>query len=458
MSKILAWIHALPAMPQLLKEEQLLEQIIVSAFQSDTGGQNARQIFRGNFKDFSDFIQKPTKQDGIDIILPAKDVLYTRVSVPSKSRNRILQALPFIIEDEVINDINSQFIALGEMKNGHCNIAVVNRSILHTIYAQFKKLAIPLSRISSEIFLLPWHTDKWSMTIMDNKVYIRTGAQAGLVIDAENIDFAFNFLLKSSDKEKLTSGSGEANSEEKSEEHTKEQAVNSGPIDKAMLKPPESIIVYVQKETELTDKINRLASDHSISFELEKSNLLKLALSAIPSGINLLQGEFSPDKLKSSSLPFKWTLITMLVLWLVSQVVFMGYQWHLNKNQLASLETSLEQLYFQTFPESKRLIDVRAQAESKYQQLQARTSSSDSFLALLGVVGDKLRHFKDVRIKTLHYNEGILQMDVQSKGFFFNDLKKALQDKKNIIVQEKSSSRIEGEVHSTLIFRLENSL
>ena len=59
-------------------------------------------------------------------------------------------------------------------------------------------------------------------------------------------------------------------------------------------------------------------------------------------------------------------------------------------------------------------------------------------------------------INSMRYNDGVLQLDVVSKGFIFNKLKSVLQNKHNLIVEEKSSSRIDGEVHSVLNFKTKN--
>ncbi|MCU7817380.1 MAG: hypothetical protein KZQ57_00545, partial [gamma proteobacterium symbiont of Lucinoma myriamae] len=77
--------------------------------------------------------------------------------------------------------------------------------------------------------------------------------------------------------------------------------------------------------------------------------------------------------------------------------------------------TQLESLYFKTFPDSRRLIDVRSQTENQYKQLKKNSASHSSFLGLLGLVGEELHRNKDFKINSLRYNDGVLQVDISSR-------------------------------------------
>lgn len=448
---MILWFHAFPDEPEVIIDSQLFEQINLSAFHVASGNERAKKLFSGHFNDFIDFAANNNPFNDVEVILPASEVLYSSVAVPSKSRNRIMQALPFLLDDYLVSGMEKEHIALGDVASGQCNIAIVKHYIIENIFNQFKKLSLPVSIMTSEIFQLPWHQGKWSMCFLHNDVLIRTGAQSGVTGSIQNIDFIFSLLMKHSDlnEEEL---SNDESATEKTKSLTGQDDL-TGSL-------PDSFIIYTSENTESIERISAIAQEHSIQLEIVKDNILKLALCEHINksdshrwGINLLQGKYLAANLNQVKIPFKKTLAAVFILFLFSQIFFMGYQWISYNNSVNQFETQLEQLYFNTFPDSKRLIDVRTQAESKLMQVQKRSSTRRSFLSLLGLVGDEIRRNKEIEIQALQYNDGILQLNIISKGFIFNDLKSSLENN-NMTVEDRSSSRIKGKVHSLISFKL----
>ena len=445
------WFHSFPDEPEVIIDSQLFEQINLSAFQAASDNEHAKRLFTGHFNDFIDFAANNNSFKDVAVILPASEVLYTNVSVPSKSRNRIMQALPFLLDDFLVADIEKQHIALGDVASGQCNIAIVKHYIIEKIYNQFKKLSLPVSIMTSEIFQLPWYEGKWSMCFLHDNVLIRTGTQSGLTGSIDNLDFIFGLLLNNSDLNQQ-----ELSNDDSGIENTK----NLNRQDNLTSSLPDSFVIYTSENSESIERIAAIAQEHSIQLEIVKDNILKLALcehinksDSYRWGINLLQGKYLAANLRNVKIPFKKTMAAVFILFIFSQIFFMGYQWLSYNNSVNQFETQLEQLYFNTFPDSKRLIDVRTQAESKLMQVQKRSSTRRSFLSLLGLVGDEIRRNKDIEIQALQYNDGILQLNIISKGFIFNDLKSSLENN-NMTVEDRSSSRIKGKVHSLISFKL----
>lgn len=449
-NKMLVWFHSFPEEPEVIIESQLFEQINVSAFSVVNEDQRAKKLFSGLFNEFIDFVSQDNLYTDVEIILPAKEVLLTRVSIPSKSKKRIFQALPFLLDENLIKKIDGQHFSLGHIASDQCNIAIVTNYIIDIIYQQFKALSLPVSKISSEIFQLPWYPDKWSFGFLRDSVLIRTGAQSGLAINVHNMDFAFRLLLNNAMPDDTSQSDGS-------------EAKDNQPDTKTGI--PDSIIIYALENAENIEKIATIANEYLIETEVVKGSLLNFAVSDTAlqatkdtenNGINLLQGKYYASDFKPVKIPFVKSLAVIFSLWFFSQVFFMAYQWTSQKNELHKLDLQLEAIYFKTFPESKRLIDVRSQAESQLKQLKRKSVSNSSFFSLLAIVGEEIRRNRDIKINSLRYNNGVLQLDIVSKGFIFNKLKTVLQNKHNLMIEEKSSSRIDGEVHSVLNFKTKN--
>lgn len=448
---MIVWFHSFPEEPEVIIESQLLEHINMSAFRAADENHRAKKLFSGHFYEFIDFVAKEKKYNDVEIILPATEVLLTKVTVPSKSSKRIMQALPFLLDENLINNIDKQYFALGHINSSQCNIAIVTNFIIDIIYNQFKALSLPVSKMSSEIFLLPWYKDKWSFGFLRDNILIRTDAQSGLAINVRNMDFAFRLLLNNAMPD-------DDQESEEPELKDKQQDAKTG--------IPDAIVIYTQENSDNIEKLSSIADEYLIKTEVVKGSLLNFAVSDTSlkttkqdtdtSGINLLQGKYHAASFKPVKIPFLKTLAVVFSLWFASQIFFMGYQWTSNNNVLKRLDSQLADLYFKTFPDSKRLIDVRSQAAGQFKQLQRNSTSNNSFFSLLGLVGEEIQRNRDIKINNMRYNDGVLQLDIISKGFVFNKLKSILQKKHNLIVEEKSSSRIAGKVHSTLNFKTKN--
>ncbi len=436
MNSIIIWFHCFPKDVGVITEQSLFEQTRLSVFKSSCDTPETKAIFSGQFAEFIDFIAANGPFHDVEVVLPASEVLYAHVAVPSKSRNRIIAALPFLLDDFLVHDISQQHFALGDIDSEQTHVAIVRHEIMRHLFEQFKKMSLPVSVMTSEIFKLPWQTHQWSIGFLSDSVLIRTGKQQGSSHDLHHVDFILRLLL------------------------------NDLMIDEEqdpVTNFPESFIIYAPQKSESVEKIIAIAQEFSIDVECVEEDFIERSLSEkntikkttpTSNGINLMQGPYLPAHLTPVNIPFKKTLISALILCFISQFAWMGYQWKSYEQSLETFQTELEQLYFKTFPESKRLIDVRSQTQSKLMQVQKQSTSKHSFLSLLGRVGVEIQRHKGIRIQSMRYNDGILQLDVLSKGFIFNQLKSNLEKTQELLVEEKSSSRIKGEVHSVISFRL----
>src|SRR5689334_16197691 len=59
-------------------------------------------------------------------IVPAEDVLLTKIQLPKMNRARLMQAVPFALEDELIADVDTLHFAVGEYEaDKELTVAVV---------------------------------------------------------------------------------------------------------------------------------------------------------------------------------------------------------------------------------------------------------------------------------------------------------------------------------------------
>jgi len=449
------WFHSLPEDTDNIIENELFEQIQLSVFQINNKIQVENNIFSGNFNEFINFIAQQTSYKEIEIFLPADKVLLTQVSIPSNSKRRIMQALPFLLDEQLLNNSDEYYFAPGDISRGHCNVAIVKKHSFTLLYNQFKKLSLPVSMLSSEIFLLPWHSDSWSVAFMHSDILIRTGAQSGLAVSIENSEFILQLLLNNARSVNTHNSDTEAG----------QQAIDETEVESieqtASLELPEIMTIYTEQNTLNIKKISTIAEQYQIKTKVVNNELADIAITEEAlilrnddkSIINLLQGQYHADNFKTDSVPYFKSLVAVIFLFVLSQMTLMAFQWMSLNDELNNLDGQLEALYFKTFPESKRLVDIRVQTESNFKQLKKNTAIKSSFFNLLGLVVREVRLDKNSKINALKYNDGILQLEIISHDFVTNRLKSALYAKHKIIVEKASLARIDGKVHATLNFK-----
>ena len=63
------------------------------------------------------------------VLVPGTDVILTSVTVPTRNRNRMAAAVPYLLEEQLAADVDESHFALGERDaEGRVAVAVVSRA------------------------------------------------------------------------------------------------------------------------------------------------------------------------------------------------------------------------------------------------------------------------------------------------------------------------------------------
>lgn len=137
------------------------------------------------------------KDDETFVIVPAEDVLLTHAILPKLSRERLKQALPFALEEQLVADVNQLHFATADREpDGTLPVAVVAIDKMKEWLALLAASNISPHVMTPSTLALPFTPDHFHVYNCDNVSLIRTGKFSGCTLNTENLtDFIEAHLM-----------------------------------------------------------------------------------------------------------------------------------------------------------------------------------------------------------------------------------------------------------------------
>ncbi|MEE9343087.1 MAG: type II secretion system protein GspL [Gammaproteobacteria bacterium] len=306
------------------------------------------------------------------VLVPSEDVRLVQTKIPGRNRQKILQAVPYALEEQFAEDVEALHFAIGPVQeNNTYPVAVVSRTQMDRWFEALRDNQLTADQMIVETQALPFHADAWSMLIEEDRSLIRSGLYEGLVTDTANVMTFFE----------LYAGRDDA---------------------------PEQVRVYGDTVVDLGIIDAVMDDDH----EVKPLQLFARGI-ANKQSIDLLQGKYSQkDNIRELLNPWRVTAALFLA-GLVTLLFSSGLDYAQLSKQKNTLASKIEQLYRDTFPNAKRVVNPRVQMEQKLKKLQSQTgTSSASFLFLMGQTGDVLRETQGITINGANFRDGHLELEL----------------------------------------------
>lgn len=119
------------------------------------------------------------------VLLSAADMLLTQVTIPAGSSRQFNAMLPYLIEDEVAQDIDELHISLLGKSGDQAFIAALDRAWLQTMLEQLRAVGIEPKRVVPDVLALPVNNEGISALQLDQQWLLRKGEFSGLAVDGE---------------------------------------------------------------------------------------------------------------------------------------------------------------------------------------------------------------------------------------------------------------------------------
>lgn len=344
-------------------------------------------------------------------LVPGIDCLLTTVKIPGRSnRQKLLRAIPYALEEQLSDEVEDLHFAVGKANaGGEYPVAIVAARRMDAYLEAFRAVGLDVIQVIPDLLATPWTENRTNIVVDGAVALVRTGPSGGYAVDTENLALFFDIAPKEDDDETVP---------EATRVH---MYIPAGSI------PPELPVSDIEVE------------------QYNGDALALLARGLDTGSIDLLQGAYSrTQEWGRLWRPWRATAALLVAGFLLSHVA-MGIDYYRLGKESDSLGTRIEEIYRQTFPGTKRVVDARVQMEQQLAQLQRRQGSGGQFLVLLARSGDVLRNAKEIEISGASYRAGRLDVELSAASLqVLEELKQTLSGR-GLTVEIQSATTEAGQ-------------
>ncbi|WP_261816444.1 type II secretion system protein GspL [Vibrio gallicus] len=338
------------------------------------------------------------------LLLDSCDVILHEVEVPAGATRQLATMLPFLLEDDVAQDVDELHFTILKQTGTRAWTAAIERDYLSQCVEHFKQAGIELSRVIPDVLVLPNLESDITVMPFANHYLIRHDEFSGFSIEQlllPVINEQLPFVTSAQDQDDDTSPAA----------------------DPLKVDCFESIPEPLQGRSDLECRI--------VNSELPMQVLAK---NAQLSSLTLLSGEFKRQSswLKNVRVWRTPAIAAGILLALFSVKTFV----HVNQieSQAAAYRTESERIFRSVFPDKRRIPTVsylKRQMTDETTRLSGGTVEAPMLTWLIEVQA-ALKDNKNVKIQNLKYdgNRDELRIQAQANDFqTFEKIRVALSEK-----------------------------
>ncbi len=350
------------------------------------------------------------------LLVPGEDVFLARLSIPTQNRQRLLKAVPYALEDQLLDDVDGLHFALGRRRDGAIDVAVVARHKMDQWLGRLREFGLVPERLVADVFALPRPQQAWHACHDNDRVLVRPDLLPPLVMDADNWSELLPLAMAEAEASGQTSRrlrlwicSG------------RELPSPRAPLEMERLPCPDGLLSLLP-ETGLGDE-----------------------------AIDLLQGDYSRHE-QLGKLWRPWRLAAGLALMvLLLQVLATAYDNTRLRQQQQALREQAVAIYKTAFPEARKVVNPRVQMQRKLEQLRGGGKDGGDFLPLLAGVGKVLRSSRGVDLRSIRFKKGELDLEIEVPSLQrIDELKQKLAGEGGLEVEIQSAASQDGKVRGRL--------
>lgn len=341
--------------------------------------------------------------EGVRLIglIPGDEALFCFADIPAKQARFIRQALPFAVEEQLAQDVDSVHLALGGKDTGGegYQVAAIDHQRMGLWLNSFLDWeGAELDAIYPDAALVPLQDHDWAICLGEDMALLSSRRGEWMTMRAENLSVFGQTLAVPSEDE---------------------------------VAAEVQVVVYGTDETFATHEtiLSALVGTPRLSVHREPMTgaIVELLASAhyhhAAEPVNLCQGQYVPSNGDDGVLRAWRPAIAIAAVWFVLLLggqLAMGYY---HNQQAASLEDQAMAIYQQAFPEDRRATprNVRRMIEAQI-QLAGEKGGDAGFLPLMKYTGRQYQQQagnQSIRFNSVNYtsSRGELVVDVRADSY-----------------------------------------
>lgn len=340
-------------------------------------------------------LAKTLENTPVIALINAAHVRVVRTKVPGRSEAQAKQAAPYVIEEDLINEVDELRIHVSKTDNqGDRLITAYEGQAIEDIWQQFGELGIELSALTPDASLIA--SARQSLTAIQAHDCVMFGYHDGLYasVDYELFPLLLARLIRD---ENLT--------------------------DISIVKTSDAKI-SAQYNEQLRDQLSSEGTNLTIQLEDTADPALSCILSrlhpafAADSVVNLL-----PDSVRNKdALGISSTKAYLLAAGLAAIALLghIGFSWSYNQSaaqELAALQLQQQNIFRDGFPEISRVVNAEAQAQQRLKELKELGPPPAEFLGVLHASTTFLEqnNTQELQLTGFSFADGVLLLRTESK-------------------------------------------
>ena len=346
---------------------------------------------------------------GVNVLVPAPDVLLTTVQLPpSRSRDRLMRALPYAVEEQLAEDVDRIHIAAGDVREDGVAVAVVANERMEHWCAACAQAGLNVRSMTSEALALPWKPGRRTLLVERGRSTLRTGRSEGLSVEHA----AVPLLL--------------------------ERTADGGPLDVYDYTGAAPDRWFARQDV----------TRHAVTGD-------PIALLGAGGGeghVELQQGRYAPAHRRAAETRY-WRRAALLAgASLLSYLLYATADWWRLSQRSERLLTQAAEIYRLATGAEGEVPDAERQFRSFVAQQQGTAgAASGAFLGMLAAIGPVLAGSEGVQMQSLTFREGNLELAVTAPTVAAVDrLRAALTARSGFTVDLLSATSDAGSVSSRM--------
>lgn len=308
-------------------------------------------------------------------VIPGEEVLLTEANVPSTQYRQIMQAVPYVVEEQLASDPEDCFFALGDRhRDGNLAVAILALDAMHAWVKRMSSCKLPVSAMISEVMLAKSSTPV-SAVIDGDRAHVGLSKGNGITVSIKDLPMALS-----------------------------------------LIDGVDEMTLWVNREAEAGAElvVNELRTGDA---ELEvtvsdESPFERLCRNFNGSEINLLQGTFKVAESRTTTSMIWRSVATLFACVVILQMaVFGGQGWYLS-GKAEKFEAETRAIYKSVFPNDRNVRDIRR----RWNAHLGKEGAADSQFIRLFAQSSKGLTEAGLTLSNVNFNESRGDLILQVEG------------------------------------------